>query len=362
MDALTIKNLTRVFASGGGVRDVSLTVASGEFLVLLGPSGCGKSTLLRLIAGLDEPDSGAIEFADAADPHRARIAMVFQNFALYPHMSAFGNIAFPLRLGKVPSAEIDRRVRDAAAKAGLTVGLERRPAELSGGEQQRVALARALVREPEIVLMDEALASLDARLRSALRIELKNLQRATGRTFVYVTHDQVEALALADRMAVMRAGRIEQMGPPEEIFNRPETEFVASFVGDPAMNFFDARKAGEGAIEIAGVKYPLNLAANAPASLRAGIRPADLSLNESDGALAIDIAVATVEFSGASFIVRGSLAHNADIPICAVTPRRLEPGQTHRFYADVNNLHLFDASTGRRIDHPGASPRVIPSP
>lgn len=352
MNALTIKNLSRVFAAGGGVRDVSLTVASGEFLVLLGPSGCGKSTLLRLIAGLDEPDSGAIEFADAADSHQARIAMVFQNFALYPHMSAFGNIAFPLRLGKVPSAEVDRRVKDAAAKAGLTVGLERRPAQLSGGEQQRVALARALVREPEIVLMDEALASLDARLRASLRIELKNLQRATGRTFVYVTHDQVEALALADRMAVMRAGRIEQLGSPEEIFNRPETEFVASFVGDPAMNLFDARRAGEGELEIAGVRYPFGLAANAPLSLRAGIRPADLSIDETEGALAIEVAVATVEFSGAAFTIRGTLAHDAEIPICAVTSRRIEPGKTHRFYLPPKKLHLFDASTGRRIARP----------
>ncbi|MGH7247141.1 MAG: ABC transporter ATP-binding protein [Pseudomonadota bacterium] len=248
--ALKIKNLTRVFASGGGVRDVSLTVASGEFLVLLGPSGCGKSTLLRLLAGLDQPDSGEIEFADApgrgAADSRGRIAMVFQNFALYPHMTAFGNIAFPLRLAKVPAAEIDRRVKATAAKAGLNAGLDRRPAELSGGERQRVAVARALVREPEIVLMDEALASLDARLRASLRIELKNLQRATGRTFVYVTHDQVEALALADRMAVMKDGRIEQLGPPEDIFNHPETEFVAAFLGDPAMNLFDAQGSADG--------------------------------------------------------------------------------------------------------------------
>ncbi|MHB8383511.1 MAG: ABC transporter ATP-binding protein [Candidatus Binataceae bacterium] len=361
MDALTIRNLSRSFVSGGGVHDVSLAVASGEFLVLLGPSGCGKSTLLRLIAGLDEPDSGAIEFADSSAPNEkreraaGRIAMVFQNLALYPHMSAFGNIAFPLRLGKVPPAELDRRVREAAAKAGLNAGLERRPAELSGGERQRVALARALVREPEIVLMDEALSSLDARLRAALRIELKNLQRATGRTFVYVTHDQVEALALADRMAVMRAGRIEQVGRPEEVFNRPETEFVAAFVGDPAMNFFDARTAGQSAgIEIAGVRYPITLAANAPEALRAGIRPGDLSLDESEGTLAIEIAVASVEFSGAAFIVRGTLAHAGahrdQIPICVVTPRRLEAGQTRRFHFEAKKLHLFDAVTGRRLD------------
>jgi len=355
MDALIVRNLTRIFPSGGGVRDVSLTISSGEFLVLLGPSGCGKSTLLRLIAGLDEPDSGAIEFAGAptgAEPS-ARIAMVFQNLALYPHMTAFENIAFGLRLRKVPSAEIDRRVRQAAAKVGLNSGLDRRPAELSGGERQRVALARALVREPEIVLMDEALGSLDARLRAALRIELKNLQRATGRTFVYVTHDQVEALAMADRLAVMRNGQIEQIGPPEEIFNHPETEFVASFVGDPAINFFAAQKAGDN-IEIAGIRYPVAFAASSGAALRAGIRPADLSLDSTQGAFAIDIAIESVEFSGASFIVRGTVApERADrhkIPICAVTSRRVAPGQTRRFFFDPAKIHLFDAASGRRLD------------
>ncbi|MGH7779837.1 MAG: ABC transporter ATP-binding protein [Candidatus Binataceae bacterium] len=353
--ALKIKNLTRVFASGGGVREVSLAVASGEFLVLLGPSGCGKSTLLRLLAGLDEPDSGEIEFADApergAADSRGRIAMVFQNFALYPHMTAFGNIAFPLRLAKVPAAEIDRRVKATAAKAGLDAGLDRRPAELSGGERQRVAVARALVREPEIVLMDEALASLDARLRASLRIELKNLQRATGRTFVYVTHDQVEALALADRMAVMKDGRIEQLGPPEEIFNHPETEFVAAFVGDPAMNFFDAQVSADG-LEIAGVRFPIKLASNVPARLRAGIRPADLSLDQGAGALAIDLAIKSIEFSGVSFVVRGTLARHDEIPICAVTSRRVEPRQTHPFYFDPKKLHLFDPSSGRRMPDP----------
>jgi ABC-type sugar transport system ATPase subunit len=353
MDALIIRNLTRVFAAGGGVRDLSLTVSSGEFLVLLGPSGCGKSTLLRLIAGLDEPDSGAIEFPGAARGagSPAPIAMVFQNLALYPHLTAFDNIAFGLRLRKVPPAEIDRRVRQAAARAGLEAGLKRRPAELSGGERQRVALARALVREPEIVLMDEALASLDARLRAALRIELKNLQRATGRTFVYVTHDQVEALAMADRLAVMRGGRIEQMGPPEEIFKHPETEFVASFVGDPAMNFFAARMV-ENALEIAGVRYPIAIPACSGPALRAGIRPADLSLAPAEASYAIDIAIESVEFSGASFIVRGTVAgpNREGIPICAVTAHRVAPGATRRFHFDPAIVHLFDPATGRRIN------------
>ncbi len=237
MADLEIRNLTRSFPSGGGVFDISLTVESGEFLVLLGPSGCGKTTLLRLIAGLEFPDSGEIKIGGANTTRRESIAMVFQNFALYPHMTVFQNIAFPLKLRRVAREETERRVKESAAKAGLTVDLKRYPRELSGGERQRVALARALVREPQIILMDEALASLDAQLRSSLRLELKEFQRRTGRTFVYVTHDQVEALALADRLVVMRNGRVEQMGAPQEIFDLPQSEFVAAFVGNPPMNF-----------------------------------------------------------------------------------------------------------------------------
>lgn len=209
-----------------------------------------KTTLLRLIASLEYPDSGEIQIGgvgDAGDAaHRESIAMVFQNFALYPHMTVFQNIAFPLKLRHIARDETERRVKESAGKAGLTVDLKRYPRELSGGERQRVALARALVREPEIILMDEALASLDAQLRSSLRLELKEFQRRTGRTFVYVTHDQVEALALADRLVVMRAGRVEQVGAPQEIFDFPQSEFVAAFVGNPPMNFFAAESAASG--------------------------------------------------------------------------------------------------------------------
>src|SRR5579863_6067757 len=246
MADLEIRNLTRTFPSGGGVFDVSLTVESGEFLVLLGPSGCGKTTLLRMIAGLEFPDSGEIKIHGANNASRESIAMVFQNFALYPHMTVFQNIAFPLKLRHVASDETERRVRESAAKAGLAVDLKRYPRELSGGERQRVALARALVREPQIILMDEALASLDAQLRSSLRLELKEFQSLTGRTFLYVTHDQVEARALADRLVVMRNGRVEQVGAPQEIFDRPQSEFVAAFVGNPPMNFFIAKRSSTG--------------------------------------------------------------------------------------------------------------------
>ena len=252
MADLVVRNLTRRFPSGGGIFDVSLSVQSGEFVVLLGPSGCGKTTLLRMIAGLEFPDSGEIQIGGTNQAgnttHREAIAMVFQNFALYPHMTVFQNIAFPLKLRHVAREETERRVKESAAKAGLTVDLTRYPRELSGGERQRVALARALVREPEIILMDEALASLDAQLRASLRIELKDFQRRTGRTFVYVTHDQVEALALADRLVVMRKGRVEQVGGPQEVFDRPQSEFVAAFVGNPPMNFFVAERAASGSL------------------------------------------------------------------------------------------------------------------
>src|SRR6266481_3098258 len=259
MGDLAIRNLTRRFPSGGGISDVSLSVRSGEFVVLLGPSGCGKTTLLRMIAGLEYPDSGEIQIGDANlagnTNHRESIAMVFQNFALYPHMTVFQNIAFPLKLRHVAREETERRVKESAAKAGLTVDLRRHPRELSGGERQRVALARALVREPEIILMDEALASLDAQLRSSLRVELKEFQRRTGRTFVYVTHDQVEALALADRLVVMREGKIEQIGGPEEVFDCPQSEFVASFVGNPPMNLFIAETTPGKTLTVDGIDF-----------------------------------------------------------------------------------------------------------
>src|SRR3984957_15390814 len=283
MADLVVRNLTRGFPSGGGVFDVSLSVQSGEFVVLLGPSGCGKTTLLRMIAGLEFPDSGEIQIGGANQPgnttHREAIAMVFQNFALYPHMTVFQNIAFPLKLRHVAHDETERRVKESAAKAGLTVDLKRYPRELSGGERQRVALARALVREPQIILMDEALASLDAQLRSSLRLELKTFQRRTGRTFVYVTHDQVEALALADQLVVMREGKVEQVGGPEEVFDCPQSEFVASFVGNPPMNLFVAETTADRNLAIDGIDLKIKPPEGAP-RIKVGIRPRDLSLDE----------------------------------------------------------------------------------
>jgi ABC-type sugar transport system ATPase subunit len=349
---LTIRNLTRRFASGGGVSDISLNVRSGEFLVLLGPSGCGKSTLLRLIAGLERPDTGEIQIGSAShddsDQYRNAVAMVFQNFALYPHMTVFQNIAFPLRLRRVPPDEIQRRVKDSAAKAGLNLDLNRYPRELSGGERQRVALARALVREPEIVLMDEALSSLDMQLRASLRVELKEFQRSTGRTFVYVTHDQVEALALADVLAVMRDGRIEQIGSPEEVFDVPETEFVARFLGNPPMNIFAAKITPDRKIVLPG---GLNLRVDGsdalPAEIKVGIRPSDLSVDPIEGHAAIDAVVEMVEFSGSGFIIH---TKTEALPLTAESARKVEPEERRKLYFAPERLHFFDARTGRRLD------------
>jgi multiple sugar transport system ATP-binding protein len=350
MADLVVGNLTRRFPSGGGVFDVSLSVQSGEFVVLLGPSGCGKTTLLRMIAGLEFPDSGEIQIGGAGQAgnttHRESIAMVFQNFALYPHMTVFQNIAFPLKLRHVAREETERRVKESAAKAGLTVDLKRYPRELSGGERQRVALARALVREPEIILMDEALASLDAQLRASLRIELKDFQRRTGRTFVYVTHDQVEALALADRLVVMRKGRVEQVGGPQEIFDCPQSEFVAAFVGNPPMNFFLAERAPNGSLTVGGIDFKIK-PPEAYAQIKIGIRPNDLSLEAGEGRVAIEVVVASVEFSGATYIVYAKLESN---PIRAELSRRVEAGAHLTLYFEPARAHLFDPSTGRRID------------
>jgi len=350
MADLAIRDLTRKFPSGGGVFDVSLTVQSGEFVVLLGPSGCGKTTLLRLIAGLEYPDRGEIQIGETRDngnlAHRESIAMVFQNFALYPHMTVFQNISFPLKLRHLGRDEIERRVRESAAKAGLAVDLGRYPRELSGGERQRVALARALVREPEIILMDEALASLDAQLRSSLRVELKEFQRRTGRTFVYVTHDQVEALALADRLVVMRMGKIEQVGAPQEIFDFPNSEFVAAFVGNPPMNFLLAERVS-GSLSVDGIDLKIKPPEECPAQVRVGIRPSDLADEVGEGRVPIDVTVESVEFSGANYVVCAKLGSTS---IRAELSRRVEAGAHLTLFLDVSRVHFFDPSTGRRIN------------
>jgi ABC-type sugar transport system ATPase subunit len=349
---LIVRGLRREFPAGGGLHGVSLEVRDGEFFVLLGPSGCGKSTLLRLIAGLDPPDSGSIEIAGGAAHHasRGKVAMVFQNYALYPHMTAFENISFPLRLAGVARDEIVRRVESSARLAGLSIDLHRVPAQLSGGERQRVALARALVREPGVILMDEPLSNLDAKLRSALRAELKDFQRRTRQTVVYVTHDQLEAMTLADRMAVLRDGRIEQLGAPAEIYAHPANQFVAGFVGQPPMNLLRARVSADGrALQCADSVIAAAPPPGAGDEVIVGVRAEDLTLaaGEAETTVGIDAVVGRVEFSGARYLAVGRVG---DSPIAFETTTQIASGDRVRLHAPRQRLHYFDAATGLRIE------------
>jgi len=245
MAEVVLKNVCKVFGGTTVVKDVNLEIADGEFMVLVGPSGCGKTTTLRMVAGLEEVSSGEIyigsKLVNHVPPKDRDIAMVFQSYALYPHMTVFENMSFGLRLRGMPKEEIERRVNNAAKLLGLEGLLGRKPKQLSGGQRQRVAMGRAIVREPKVFLFDEPLSNLDAKFRVAMRIELKMLQRRLGTTTIYVTHDQTEAMTLADRIAIMENGTIRQVGTPKEVFERPKDLFVASFIGSPEMNFISGR-------------------------------------------------------------------------------------------------------------------------
>jgi multiple sugar transport system ATP-binding protein len=284
--AVTLDDVTRAFGEVRAVDALSLEIANKGFVVLLGPSGCGKTTTLNMIAGLDTPTSGHIRFdgepVEHLPPEKRDISMVFQSIALYPHKSVYENIAFPLRMARVSGSELDSRVRAAAQLLRIEAFLDRRPHQLSGGQRQRVALGRAVVRDPAVFLFDEPLSALDAKLRVDMRVEIKKLHERLGATFVYVTHDQVEALTMADRIAVMDNGRLQQYGSPDEIYNRPANMTVAKFVGSPSMNFVSgtvAESAGAWTFSAKGVSLPLEgpilevLRAGAHRELVVGIRP-----------------------------------------------------------------------------------------
>ncbi|HXS82605.1 MAG TPA: sn-glycerol-3-phosphate ABC transporter ATP-binding protein UgpC [Methylomirabilota bacterium] len=290
MSGVELAGVSKAFGREGAglaVNDVTLTVAAGEFLVLVGPSGCGKSTLLRMVAGLEEVTSGEIKIAgrrvnDVA-PRDRDVAMVFQNYALYPHMSVFENLAFGLKLRKVPRDDVRRRVETAAGALGLEAYLERKPRELSGGERQRVALGRAMVREPKVFLFDEPLSNLDARLRVEMRAEIRRLHRRVGATMIYVTHDQVEAMTMGDRIAVLQRGVLQQVADPHTLYARPANTFVAGFIGTPPVNLFAARATADGnGLEIGGARWSVGeaqraaLAGRGGGAVTAGVRPEDL--------------------------------------------------------------------------------------
>jgi multiple sugar transport system ATP-binding protein len=350
-----IERLTRRFGGVAAVDDLSLDVADGEFLVLLGPSGCGKSTLLRAVAGLVAPTAGRIllDGRDVTDvPARERdVAMVFQSYALYPHLSVAANIAFPLRARRIGRRDRDARVGEVAAALGMSELLERRPRELSGGQRQRVALARALVRDPGAFLLDEPLSNLDARLRTSTRAELTELHRRLGSTFVHVTHDQVEAMTMATRIALLDAGRLEQVGTPDEVYDRPASVFVAGFLGSPAMNLLPARlEEHSGALHAVagGIDVELDVPPEGAAGrdVVLGVRPEHLSVAGTTGGLRG--VVRLVENLGADEVAH-VLIGDIRVAVRGPRPLALVPGDAVTLHSPARALHLFDPVSGRRL-------------
>ncbi|GJD99739.1 ABC transporter ATP-binding protein [Methylobacterium isbiliense] len=348
MARLVLDRLGKTYAGGvEAVRGVSLDVPDGAFCVLVGPSGCGKSTVLRMIAGLETVTAGAISIGERVvndvEPAERDIAMVFQNYALYPHMRVYDNLAYGLRNRGTPKAEIETRVREAARMLGLGDLLTRYPRQLSGGQRQRVAMGRAIVRKPQVFLFDEPLSNLDAKLRVQMRVEIRRLQRQLGVTTVYVTHDQVEAMTMADRLVVMNAGRIEQVGTPLEIYRRPETRYVATFMGAPPMNILPGEAAAEG-VRLAGALFPARHGLPPGRPVEIGLRPEALRL-AADG---LPFRAAFAEELGATRLLHGELA---GAPLVVQVPAGPEPaeGASVSLALDPADLHLFDPDSGRRI-------------
>ncbi|MBI1209296.1 MAG: sn-glycerol-3-phosphate ABC transporter ATP-binding protein UgpC [Azospirillum sp.] len=362
MASVEMQNLRKSYGTTEVIKGIDLAVREAEFLVLLGPSGCGKSTLLRLVAGLETIDAGEITIAgrvvNRLEPKDRDIAMVFQNYALYPHMSVFDNMAYGLRLRGLSRGEIAQRVARTADLLELQPFLGRKPRQLSGGQRQRVAMGRAIVREPAVFLFDEPLSNLDARLRTQMRIEIKRLQARLGVTSLYVTHDQVEAMTLADRVAVLDRGAIEQLGAPLEIYRRPETLFVAGFIGAPPMNFLNARVAPGGSAVVLDAGPALPLAAPLPDQagrpVRLGMRPEHLILAEAGSTVAgstVDVSVELVEALGADCVVHTRLDASGE-PLLVRRPGAPTSrcGDRLRLSAEPEALHLFDPATGRRCN------------
>ncbi|MEJ8307850.1 sn-glycerol-3-phosphate ABC transporter ATP-binding protein UgpC [Agrobacterium larrymoorei] len=349
MAQIVLNDVRKMYGNVEAIKGVSLQIADGELVVLVGPSGCGKSTLLRMIAGLESISGGEISIGNRVvndlEPSERDIAMVFQNYALYPHMTVRQNLAYGLKNRNTPKDEIDRRIEQAAKALEIEQFLERKPRQLSGGQRQRVAMGRAIVREPAAYLFDEPLSNLDAKLRVQMRVEIKRLQRSLATTSVYVTHDQMEAMTLADRLVVLNAGRIEQVGTPIELYERPATTFVATFIGSPSMNLL--------AIPTASGNWSMAQTAATPAAAATlGIRPEDLHLT-SDGseseAFSASVKVAAVELVGAESYVHGILADGSDIVFRVAGRSRIEMDDVVQIGAKAADLHFFNAS-GARID------------
>ena len=347
---LDIKQLYKNYGSVEILKDINVAIEPGDFLVLVGPSGCGKSTLLNCIAGLEPITGGTLSIGGKdmthVSPKDRDIAMVFQSYALYPHMSVRENMAYGLKIRKISKEEIERRVQEAAEILEIGQYLDRKPRQLSGGQRQRVAMGRAIVRNPQVFLFDEPLSNLDAKLRVQMRLEIRKLQQRLGVTSIYVTHDQVEAMTLGDRLMVLNGGYVEQFGTPIELYDRPATVFVAGFIGSPAMNFLPVD--AQGGTLVLGNGATLAGGAQASGKVTLGVRPEHLV---QDDAGAIRIVVQMVEQLGANTLVHGVL-EGSETDVVASVPGHVtsDAGTVMRFSAAAEDLHLFDATTGKRID------------
>jgi multiple sugar transport system ATP-binding protein len=387
MAEVSLSGVTKVFPGGTtAVDDVTLTVTDGEFMVLVGPSGCGKSTLLRIVAGLEDATSGSVSIGgrvvDDLPPKQRDIAMVFQNYALYPHMTVADNLSFSLRIARQPKERIAGQVAETSRVLGLDEYLGRKPAALSGGQRQRVAMGRAIVRQPQVFLMDEPLSNLDAKLRVAMRGELTRLHQRYGVTTLYVTHDQIEAMTLGNRIAVLDQGRLQQVGPPDELYAAPRNIFVAGFIGSPAMNLARVRVAADGddlTLSLGGRRWPVpaaslaarpRLRAYANREVVVGLRPTAFSLGERDGAVGVDVTAVSVESLGSekNVLFAPPVTGDARIAVGAVREERVgdvlvgelwtarlgafapvRTGDRTTLSVDLNDAYYFDPDTTEAV-------------
>jgi sn-glycerol 3-phosphate transport system ATP-binding protein len=352
MGAIRIHNVVKRYGKGPKanqvIHGVSVDITDGEFIVIVGPSGCGKSTLLRMVAGLEEISEGEISIGgrvvNDVEPADRDIAMVFQNYALYPHMSVYDNMAYGLKIAGQPKAEIETRVQKAAKILELGALLQRKPRELSGGQRQRVAMGRAIVREPQVFLFDEPLSNLDAKLRAQTRLEIQKLHAELGVTSLFVTHDQVEAMTLAQRMIVMNAGRMEQIGTPEEVYARPATTFVASFIGSPPMNLLPGEGVA-GGFKVGSLVLPLPTAVPRTGPLILGVRPEHAEVHAGGWPLRVEL----VEMLGAERLVHGQLGGAGFTLRIASTDPAPKVGDTVGLAASLDHVHWFDPATQQRV-------------
>ncbi|WP_038876748.1 sn-glycerol-3-phosphate import ATP-binding protein UgpC [Vibrio jasicida] len=354
MSTLTLSNIAKCYPNGyQAIQKLNLDICDGEMVVLVGPSGCGKSTLLRMIAGLEEISSGELKIdttvVNDLEPGERDIAMVFQNYALYPHMTVYNNMAYGLRNRKTPKAEIERLVHEAAKMLELDHLLDRKPGQLSGGQRQRVAMGRAIVREPKVFLFDEPLSNLDAKLRVQMRLEIKKLQRRLGTTSVYVTHDQVEAMTLADKLVVLNKGNVEQVGTPLEIYDNPASLFVATFIGSPSMNILDANVTVDG-ITIGDALLPTSTTNLDLGVVKLGLRPEHLQINQDKPWLQVEVEL--IESLGADLLLycrtEGGDSQKLVVRVEGHTP--IQIGDKLGLDIKPKHLHLFNANTEKRID------------